>query len=70
MTFLALLSLASATTGFDATSPEATFTGTEVENLEGTVRLWSAIERFGDPDRSLFAAGEYNAVTAWPTSAA
>lgn len=69
MTLLALLSLALATSGFDPTTPEATFTGTEVENLEGTVRLWSAIERLEDPDRTLFGAGQYNSVTAWPSSA-
>lgn len=69
MTLLALLPLALATSGFDATAPEATFTGTEVENLEGTVRLWSAIERLADPDRTLFGAGQYNSVTKWPSAA-
>ncbi|GDX81611.1 hypothetical protein LBMAG42_34220 [Deltaproteobacteria bacterium] len=58
-----------ATSGFDPAAPAATFTGSEVEDLEGTVRLWSAIELHQDPDRKLFDAGEYNDVTAWPDDA-
>lgn len=63
------ISLALATSGFDSAQPEASFTGSEVEDLEGSIRLWSAIERFSDPDRTLFNAGEYNSVTMWPDSA-
>ncbi len=63
------IALALATPGFDPTSPAAVFTGKEVEDLEGTVRLWSAIERHEDPDRTLFGRGEYNSVTAWPDAA-
>lgn len=58
-----------ATSGFDPVVPSHTFTGTEVEDVEGSIRLWSAIERHEDPDRTLFAAGEYNSVTQWPDSA-
>lgn len=61
--------LAFATSGFNPVLPAATFTGDEVEDIEGSVRLWSAIERHEDPDRSLFGAGEYNTVTQWPDSA-
>ena len=66
---IALLSLAYATSGFDATKPEKTFTGVEVESLDGAYRLWSAIERIKDPDTALFTAGEYNSATEWPDDA-
>ncbi len=64
-----LIPLAMATTGFDPASPAEVYTGTEVEDLEGSVRLWSAIELHEDPDRTLFGEGEFNDVTAWPRDA-
>ncbi len=69
MTPLFFASLAWATSGYDPTTTDETFTGAEVEDAEGTVRLWSAIERHVDPDRTLFGKGVYNEVTAWPTQA-
>lgn len=65
----ALVAAAWATTGYDPSTPAETFTGVEVEDLEGSVRLWSAIELHQDPDRTLFGRGEYNSVTAWPEAA-
>ncbi len=64
-----LIAAAWATSGYDPTTPDETFTGVEVEDLEGSVRLWSAIERHVDPDRTLFGRGEYNGVTEWPLAA-
>lgn len=65
----ALVAAAWATSGYDPSTPDHTFTGVEVEDLEGQNRLWSAIERHVDPDRTLFGRGEYNGVTAWPDEA-
>jgi hypothetical protein len=62
---MALVALAHATAGFDASAAAETFTGQETFTLDGAVQLWSAVERLEDPDRTLFAAGEYNEVTAW-----
>ncbi len=62
--------LASATTGFDATSAPATFTGSETWDQGETVQLWSAIERHVDTDRTLFTAGEFNTSTEWQDNAA
>ncbi|MBM4368870.1 MAG: hypothetical protein FJ102_21830 [Deltaproteobacteria bacterium] len=64
-----LVSLALATSGYDPAAPVEVYTGSEVEDIEGSVRLWSAIELHEDPDRTLFDAGEYNSVTAWPSDA-
>ncbi|MFZ5480048.1 MAG: esterase/lipase family protein [Myxococcota bacterium] len=60
-----LAPLAFATSGFDASTPAETFTGQETYTRDGATQLWSAVERLEDPDRTLFAAGQYNGVTAW-----
>ncbi|MDP2311812.1 MAG: hypothetical protein Q8P41_02835 [Pseudomonadota bacterium] len=65
-----LASLAFATSGFDATTPSATFTGAETWDAEETVQLWSAVERHIDTNRTLFTAGEFNASTEWAESSA
>ena len=64
--FLLLSPAAHATAGFDPTTPAARFEGPEVFLQDGSIQLWSAIERLEDPDRSLFGAGTYNSMTAWP----
>ena len=69
MSLLLLASAAFATSGYDPTTPAKTYTGSEVEDLEGNYRLWSSIERHQDPDRTLFDKGEYNAMTEWPANA-
>ena len=69
MTVLSALfaTLAFATTGFDPTTPEAEFSGVETWTLDGEIKLWSTIQRWDDPDRSLFHPEAYNSATAWPT---
>jgi uncharacterized protein (TIGR03382 family) len=70
MIWLALLQVAAfATPGFDPTRPAARFTGPETFTLEGDVKLWSAIERLEDPDRTLFQPESFNRFTEWPASA-
>ncbi len=54
-----------ATPGFDPSAAEAVFTGAEGESLDGERRLWSAIERLADPDRTLFSGGEFNSASEW-----
>lgn len=66
---LALLPAALATSGFDASTPDATFTDAETYDNAAEYKLWSVIERLHDPDADLFEAGEYNSTTAWPESA-
>lgn len=63
---LALLLPALATPSFDATRPTATFDGPECYTHDGDLRIWSRVERLADPDRTLFAAENFNDVTAWP----
>jgi triacylglycerol lipase len=63
---LFLLSLASATSGFDPTTPAASFTGVETYTQDGSIRLWSAIERLEDPDHGFFHQEHFNDVTEWP----
>ncbi|MEZ4318664.1 MAG: hypothetical protein R3F61_14215 [Myxococcota bacterium] len=67
---IALLSLAPAwaTSDFDPTAPEAVFTGDEVKTHDGNDALWSRIDRYGDPDRELFHAEEFNAIFEWRDS--
>jgi pimeloyl-ACP methyl ester carboxylesterase len=65
---LLLAATAQATSGFDPSGAAARFTGAEVYLQDGSIQLWSAIERHEDPDRSLFGAAEYNRMTAWPAS--
>lgn len=61
--------LAWATSGFDATSPDANFPDAESYDLSGEIKLWATIERLHDPDASLFGPGDWNDVTAWPEAA-
>ena len=57
-----------ATTGFDPTSSEDVFNGTETYTEDGTVHLWAEIARYRDPDTSLFGPVTYNSGTAWPSN--
>lgn len=61
------LGVALATEDFDPEVAAETFTGEETWSLSGETHLWSAIERLEDPDRDLFAAEAFNAITEWPT---
>ncbi len=61
--FLALT--AQATTGFDPLNPAARYTDTHTYTLDGTTRIWSAIERLEDPDRTLFHAEDFNDLSQW-----
>jgi pimeloyl-ACP methyl ester carboxylesterase len=67
--FLVAARAASATTGFDATRPAASFSGDETWTVDGDVKLWSLIERLEDPDRLLFTQEQFNGATAWPADA-
>jgi pimeloyl-ACP methyl ester carboxylesterase len=62
-----LLALASAyaTSGFDPQSPEAIFTGAETMDQAGTQQLWSRIDRYGDPDRTMFDQETYSDLFRW-----
>lgn len=68
MILSALLPLALATSGFNATAPATTFTGSETYNQDASIQLWSAIERIQDPDRTLFHQEAFNDSTAWPAT--
>lgn len=63
MILLTTLALASA--GFDPTTPEATFNGTEATTDDGTIRLWAEIARYRDPSPGLFGPVAYNGMTEW-----
>lgn len=54
-----------ATTGFDPTTPVARFEGLETWTQAGDIRLWNALERWEDPDRTLFRAESFNDGLAW-----
>lgn len=60
------LAAAHATSGFDASTPTATYTGEQTFTVDGAIQLWSAIERHSDPDRSLFTQEDFNSGIAWP----
>jgi hypothetical protein len=61
---------AGATTGFDATTPAARFTGRETFTIDEEIQLWSSIERLEDSDRTLFTFEDFNGGLAWPDDAA
>lgn len=65
----ALSGPASATAGFDPSSPAARFVGAETYTSDGEILLWSAVERLEDPDRVLFTYEDFNAGLAWPEDA-
>jgi triacylglycerol lipase len=60
--FLATTALATA--GFDP-SAGLRMTGDETYTQDGTLKLWSALERHVDPDRSLLRPEAFNSGTAW-----
>lgn len=60
-----LASVALATSGFDPSAPEAVFTGEETYTQDGLTHLWSSIERYADPDRTLFVAEKFNDALTW-----
>ncbi|TNE91002.1 MAG: hypothetical protein EP330_06965 [Deltaproteobacteria bacterium] len=62
-----LLSLAHATTGFTGT-PEAVFTEDQAHTQDGAIRLWSSVERYADPDTTLFQQEAFNSGLAWPNA--
>jgi pimeloyl-ACP methyl ester carboxylesterase len=62
---IALLAAAYATPGFDPTSPAVRLEGEETWTQAGDVRLWNALERWEDPDRTLFRAESFNDAIAW-----
>lgn len=57
--------IAGATDSFDPTTPDARFEGRETWTQVEDVQIWSAIERWDDPDPGLFAPEAFNAATAW-----
>lgn len=59
------LSPARATSDFDPSAPEASFTGEETYTIDGESKLWGEIERIHDKDRTLFHQEAFNSVTAW-----
>ena len=65
-----LAAAALATPSFDPTTTDAVFAGAEVYDATGSIQLWSRIERHVDSDPALFAAGEFNTVTAWADNTA
>ena len=65
----ALPHLAWGTAAYDPAQPEATFSGQETWTQDGSVQLWSTIERHRDPDPTLFDAEEFNWALAWPQRA-
>lgn len=62
---IALLAAAHATPGFDPTTPAVRLDGPETWTQAGDVRLWDALERWEDPDRTLFRAESFNDALAW-----
>ena len=62
---LLLAATASATTGFDPAAPEAVFTGAETYTQDGSRQLWSRIDRYADPDRTLFEQEEFPPLYRW-----
>ncbi len=60
--------LAQATTGFNPSTPAARLTDTETWDLSGEVKIWSAIERLEDTDRTLFESEDFNTLTEWPAN--
>ena len=60
-----LLSMAYATDAFDPVTPEAVFTGRETWTQAEDVQLWSAVERWRDPEAGLFTAESFNSGIAW-----
>ncbi len=65
-----LVSLALATSGFDAANPAASFSGRETWTDDEAIQLWAVIERLEDPDRILFAQESFNINTSWPAASA
>ena len=60
-----LLPVALATPSFDPTTPDAAFEGEETFTIDGSLQIWSRIERLQDPNSTLFAQETFNSVTAW-----
>lgn len=60
--------IAGATPGFDPSAPAARFTGRETFTADGEIKLWSAIERLEDPDRTLLTPDEFGAAVRWPSN--
>lgn len=67
---LLLGSLAFATSGFDPSTPAQRYEGDETWTQEGDVKIWAAVERWQDPDRTLFQQEEFNAALSWKDSTA
>jgi len=63
--FALALPPARATSDFDPSAAEASFTGEETYTIDGESRLWGEIERLHDADRTLFHQEAFNSVTAW-----
>lgn len=60
-----LCSIAHATSTFDATAPVWESTGAETFTQDGTTKLWSRLERWHDPNPTLFGSREYTDAAAW-----
>lgn len=69
MLFL-LSTLALATPGFDPSEPAARFTEEHTYTADGEIKLWSAIERLEDPDRTLLVQEEFSTALEWPPNVA
>ncbi len=60
-----LCSIAHATGAFDATEPVWSSTGDETFTQDGATKLWARLERWQDPDDTLFGVREYTDAAAW-----
>jgi triacylglycerol lipase len=60
-------SVAQATSGFDPSAPAERFEGRETyATVDGQdIRLWAALERWEDPDRTLFRQEAFNTAITW-----
>ena len=65
MNLILWASMAWATADYDPSTPAQTFTGQETFTQDGTIPLWSAIERHTDPNKGLLAQESFNQGIAW-----
>jgi hypothetical protein len=54
-----------ATSGFDPGTPATRFEGDQTYTQDKSVRLWNAVERWTDPDTTLFHKESFNDGTRW-----
>lgn len=66
---LALIAAVGATSAYDPASPAQVFTGPQTFTQDGSIQLWSTIERHRDPDSQLFSQESFNQGIAWQDGA-